>query len=298
VRASLKRVQASLALFCGGAALWSTPARAWDPATTQAGIAEQAALVSRAHKLLTVGMARPLGLFEPISVAPRERTNPRMKLLWQRLGLLSSSEGYRPVADSGANPALAWIAAGAAIEGVPAERGRHHFYDPKTGKGLHDNPDATGGLHSLKLAIDGRGGLRGLATGSTFDLTGRPAIGWMISEENELGLPSFLAAMEDAVGATTETARQASLAEALMCMGGLGAVLADMGEPAHVRNDFRGAFLGGGSAGSWDQGSDFERFVAQKYGRAGIPAVTAPPKDWQTRRRSNSSRRAPCRQTS
>jgi len=275
VKASMKRLSARAALLCFGSLLWTVPASAWDPATTQAGIAEQAAIASRAHQILAVGLGRPLGLFEPIAVSPNERLTPRMKLLWQRLGLLSSAEGYRPTAESGANPAVAWIAAGAAIEGVPAERGRHHFFDPKSGRGLQDNPGVTGGVHSLKLAVDGRGGLRGLATGTTFDLTGRPAIGWMLSDENELGLPNFLSAMENSVGLETESARQASLAEALMCLGGLGAVLADMGEPAHVRNDFRGTFLGGGTAGSWDQGSDFERFVANKYGRAGIPGVAS-----------------------
>jgi hypothetical protein len=162
------------------------------------------------------------------------------------------------------------------LEGVPAERGRHHFFDPKTGKGLHDNPGATGGFHSLKLAFDGSGGLRGLATGSTFDLTGRPALGWILSDENELGLPQFIAAMERSVAAEAADARQASLAHALMCLGAMGAVLADMGEPAHVRNDFRAAFLGGGTAGSWDQASDFERFVGRTYGRAGVPDVPAP----------------------
>lgn len=255
--------------------LWSLPVHAWDPATTQAGLAEKAALASRVHHVLAVGLGRPLGLFEPVSVAALERDTPRMRLLWQRLELLSAAEGYRPANVTGANSGLGWIAAGAAIEGAPAERGRHHFFDPKTGRGLHDDPGPTGTLHSLKLAFDGRGGLRGLATGTTFDLTGRPALGWLLSADNDLGLPHFFAALENTVAAPSAPERQAALADALMCLGGMGAVLADMGDPAHVRNDFRGAFLGGGSAGSWDQASDFERFTSRVYGRAGVPEVAA-----------------------
>ena len=250
-------------------------AAAWDPATTQAGLAEKAAVASNVHMLLVSGLQRPLGLFEPIAIGAAERRSPTFKNLWRRLNSLSGAEGYRPSTATGANPALSWIAAGAALEGVPAERGRHHFFDPTTGKGLHDNPGAAGGVHRLKLALDGAGGLRGLATGSTFDLTGRPAVGWLLADENELGLLQFLAAMERSVAAESSDARQASLAHALMCLGAMGAVLADMGEPAHVRNDFRAAFLGGGTAGSWDQGSDFERFTAQTYGRAGVPDVPA-----------------------
>lgn len=263
---------------CALALAWPRVATAWEPATTQAGLAEKAAVASNVHQVLVSSLQRPLGLFEPIAVAASERAAPGLKNLWLRLNALSGAEGYRPSAATGANPALSWIAAGATLEGVPAERGRHHFFDPKTGKGLHDDPGVTGGFHSLKLALDqgsASGGLRGLATGSTFDLTGRPALGWVLSDDNELGLPQFLLAMQASVAAERLDARQAALAHALMCLGAVGAVLADVGEPAHVRNDFRAAFLGGGSAGSWDQASDFERFVGRTYGRAGIPDASS-----------------------
>jgi hypothetical protein len=57
------------------------------------------------------------------------------------------------------------------------------------------------------------------------------------------------------------------------------AVLEDAGEPAHVRNDFRGAFLRAvesGSPGPFNRGSAFERFVADSYGVGGVPAAGAP----------------------
>jgi hypothetical protein len=40
-----------------------------------------------------------------------------------------------------------------------------------------------------------------------------------------------------------------------------------------VRNDFRGAFLRRQSATSWDDGSAYERYVASRYGRTGLPAA-------------------------
>ncbi len=64
-----------------------------------------------------------------------------------------------------------------------------------------------------------------------------------------------------------------------MAMGGVLAVLQDAGEPARVRNDFRGAFLRdslSGSPGPFNRGSAFERFVADSYGIAGVPAAGKP----------------------
>jgi hypothetical protein len=43
-----------------------------------------------------------------------------------------------------------------------------------------------------------------------------------------------------------------------------------------VRNDFRGAYLGKGGASPFDRGSAFERYVADAYGRMGLPAPAAP----------------------
>ena len=55
-------------------------------------------------------------------------------------------------------------------------------------------------------------------------------------------------------------------------MGGVLAALQDAGEPAHVRNDFRQAYLADAGASSWDRASRFERFVSERYGRTGVPA--------------------------
>jgi hypothetical protein len=56
----------------------------------------------------------------------------------------------------------------------------------------------------------------------------------------------------------------------LIALGGTLAVLEDAGQPAFVRNDFRGEFL------AQDSGSVFERFVADRYGSASLPPASAP----------------------
>ena len=53
-------------------------------------------------------------------------------------------------------------------------------------------------------------------------------------------------------------------------------MLEDAGEPAHVRNDFRGAFLRAGGGSPFDRGSAFERFVADSFGQSGVPAPGKP----------------------
>ena len=50
----------------------------------------------------------------------------------------------------------------------------------------------------------------------------------------------------------------------LVNLGGILAALQNMGEPAHVRNDFQ------------PQASAFERFVGARFGTAGVPPAAAP----------------------
>ena len=53
-------------------------------------------------------------------------------------------------------------------------------------------------------------------------------------------------------------------------------VLEDAGEPAHVRNDYRRAYMATAGPSPFDRGSPFERFVAETYGRMGLPAAVTP----------------------
>jgi hypothetical protein len=246
------------------------PARAWDPATTQAGLTERALLASSFHKALAQRLGRPLGAFEPLAMHSRLLSPAERQTLWSRLTSLDPSGGYRPDGE-GVATAFAWVTAGAVLAETPPERGRNHFFDPRTGQGLEDKTGLSGATHALKLTMEQGGSLRGLATGTVFDLTGRASLSWTKAPENDLGLPVFHQQLARSVSAVEPVQREAALVRALLAMGGILAALQDAGEPAHVRNDFRQAYLSTGR-GAWDRASRFERFVSQRYGRSGVPA--------------------------
>jgi hypothetical protein len=297
-------------------------ARAYDPATTQPGVIEKAALKSRLHRALVERWGQPLGLFEPLRLrVPRlaGRTGPvpdttkPMGRVAARLARLDPAEGYRPSeVEPGQDPrapggqesdqdggdtsavaaeptnsalepegvleasALGWLAAGAALSETPPELGRNHFLDPRTGAGLDDSPGLSGFLHELRLTVDGVADLGEVATGQAFDLSGLPATAWVMHAANSQSLPAFWTTLARAGGAVEAADREAALVQALLALGGLAAVLVDMGDPARVRNDFRAAFLSPGRNGGWDRRSDYERFCARRYGRFGVPEPDDP----------------------
>jgi hypothetical protein len=261
---------AVLAALLGGGA-----ARAYDPATTQAGLTEQAVLASDLHRVLAQRLARPLGLFEPILLDRADLDPTVARLLGGRLDALDPAGGYRPGPD-GAAPALAWVVAGTVIAGTPADRGQNFFYDPARGNGLTQ----AGGLfqfgHDLRMLFSEGGGIRGASTGTTFNLTGRPSTEWLLAPENDVGLKAFYDGLEAATIAERPGPRATALARALLALGGTLAVLEDAGDPANVRNDFRTAYLDDGGASVFDRGSRFERYVADAFGQSGIPAPAPP----------------------
>ncbi|HZL19222.1 MAG TPA: hypothetical protein VFG23_15910, partial [Polyangia bacterium] len=263
-----------------GLALWLTsalraaPARAYDPATTHAGLTERAVLASDLQRALSRRLSRPLGLFEPVVLRRSDLSGGEARSLGGRLDALDPAGGYRPSAD-GVAPALAWIVAGTVIAETPAERGQNLFFDPTRGNGLAQAGGVFGMENGLRMLFDA-GGLRGAATGTNFNLTGRPSPEWLLAPENDVGLAAFYDQLELAVAGELPGPRGTALARALLALGGTLAVLEDAGEPAHVRNDFRAAFLESGGASPFDRGSPFERYVAETFGRTGVPAAGAP----------------------
>ncbi|HXJ23442.1 MAG TPA: hypothetical protein VMT03_24725, partial [Polyangia bacterium] len=268
----MRRLSAIFA--CAAAALAAVPARAYDPATTHAGLTQRAVLASSLHRVLAHRLGRPLGLFEPIALDLAGLGAVDARVLGGRLDALDPAGGYRPGPD-GTAPAVAWVIAGSVIAVTPAERGRDLFYDPSRGNGLTQ----AGGLfqtgYGLRMLFSAGGGLRGAATGTTFNLTGRPSTEWLMAAENDVGLRVFYDQLEAAGTAAQPRARATALARALLALGGTLAVLEDAGDPAHVRNDFRTAFLGTAGTGPFDRGSAYERFVAETYGLSGLPAAGA-----------------------
>jgi|GEM_PF-990283 len=246
-------------------------AQAYDPATTHAGLTQQAAAASLLHQVLALRLGRPLGLFEPVSLHAERLTPSERRLLLARLGALDPAGGYRP-GDDGVAPALAFVVAGSVIAKMPPESVQHLFFDPSTGSGLKDSAGADGFFHSLRLIADAGGSVRQLATGTGFALEGEPSLKWLDSSDNDLGLPVFHQQLERALSHPDPAERSSALARALLALGGVLTVLEDAGNPAQVRNDFRGSYLQGRTGSPFDRWSRFERGVADFYGMGGIPA--------------------------
>jgi len=266
------RIAVLAALVVAG---WATDARAYDPATTHAALTERAALASELHRVLGRALSRPLGLFEPVALSLDQLPPDRAQSLEGRLATLDPSSGCTAGPD-GVAPALAWVIAGSIIAKTPAERGQDFFYDPSRGSGLSN----AGGLASLGntlgLLLDAGGGFRAFFTGTQFNMTGRPSTEWLHAPENDVGLEAFHANLETAIAGEQPQLRAGALARALLALGGVLTVLEDAGEPAHVRNDYRRAYLGTPGPSPFDRGSRFEQFVAETYGRMGLPTAVKP----------------------
>lgn len=256
----------SRALLCGlqvGALLLvAGPAWAWDAATTHAGMTERALAVSKFHAVLAHQLGRALGPFEPLKLHGSAMDPDALRSLDHRLSMLDSAGGYRPSSD-GVLTALGWVKAGAVLAKSPPELGRHHFLEPDTRTGLDDAPGLSGTLHATRLTLGGGATVRDAATGAAFDLEGMPATAWLSSAQNDLGVQAFFDNWQLAVSAKEASQRETALVRALLAMGGVLSVLEDMGQPAFVRNDFRGEFA--------DAGSEFETYVADRYGSVALP---------------------------
>lgn len=253
-----------VALGAAGAA----PARAYEGPTTLAGLTERAALGSRLHRRLLDRFGADQGLLEPLRLDPKALPKERAQELESRLRALDPAEGYAPEALPGAlsppvrrQSAIGWLAAGAVLETVPEARLANHFLDAE-GKGLRRPPGQTAAAASLRALGQGLSTFRELVTGSGFDGQGLASTDWLRSPDNDLGLPVFLRACEQAVVAEAPEARETALAEMLLSAGAALALLEQAGDPAYVRND-AGALL--------RLGGPYEHYVARRFGRAGVP---------------------------
>jgi len=267
-------VSVSLALSVGG--LFAGPltsAAAYEAVTTQAGLTQQAALVSRLHRRMIQRFVHPLGLFEPLRLDLDALPAHRARELYGRLIGLDPAEGYAPewqassgrVHPLGRQHVLGWLSAGTVIESVPAARLANHFFDPATGAGLHA-PDR---LRASLTAVEfGLSSVRQLLAGAAFDGNGLAAPDWVAAPENvnDLGLAAFLAAYERAERAELPGQRESALAEVLLSAGAMLGVLEQMGDPAYLRGDLAEVLSGGGAMA-----------VAARFGRAGVPPVQPAP---------------------
>jgi hypothetical protein len=236
--------------------LFTAPtAHAWEAETTQAGLAEQAALSSKLHKRL-VNLGFSGGLFEQLTIPPADSPS-----LAQDLKLLSPTHGAVPDA-RGRQSALAWIAAGAALADVPASHGANHFYDPDTKKGWR--APSRGVIEALSDKVREAVGRADLPD------TGVPAPDWVVSKDNTFNVDAFYDQYAKAVTAKTPGERSRHMAAALIAAGAIVHTLGDLGVPSRVRGDSAAHLehLGGGPD---DLGSRFERIAALSAGRLGVP---------------------------
>ncbi len=245
-----------LASILGTALLAPSVAHAWEPETTQAGLAEQAALASKLHKRL-VNLGFTGGLFEPLTIPPADAP-----ALIAAVKLLSPTHGSVPDA-RGRQAALSWLTAGAALADVPAAHGANHFFDPDTRRGWQK---------------PGRGVIDGV-TDKVRESIGRadlpergvPAPDWVIAKDNPFNVTAFYAQYAKAVSAKTPGERSRHMAAALVAAGAILHALGDLGSPSRVRGDEL-AHLEPLGAGPDDLGSRFERIAALAHGRLGVPA--------------------------
>lgn len=242
-------------------------ASAYEASTTHAGITENAAYASRLSRILSETLGLSLGLYEPLKLPFTGAWGER---LGDALVKLDAAQGYAPGwGPAGLLPAVEWLIAGSVVEEVPAARAANHFFDPLTQRGV-----AQGGyLDGVGLRMDalkaGTATVRDVMTGAAFSGSGEASIKWMNSPLNDRGLACFLENRERAVSAPTRDARSAALAQALLCAGALLHLIEDAAEPALVRGDDRVEF--------GQLGGPYRRYVAENFGRLGIPKADGKP---------------------
>jgi hypothetical protein len=239
----------------------AAPAHAWEADTTHAGVTEQAALASGVAARLRAALGRRAGWLEPLAILPDRAT-----ALYKKLGAVEPTSGVVPDR-RGRQSALAWLVAGAVLEGVPGDRERNHFYDPVHKTGL--TGARTGGLFARAW--------RGIV-GEPLPDEGLAAPDWVTARDNDLGVGRFWLELERAVTSPTRGERDEHLAMALICAGAIAHVLQDLGAPAHARDDLDEHLTPLG-AGAGDRGSRFERLAALLHGRLGVPAPRPAPAD-------------------
>ena len=242
---------------------------AYHAETTHAGITQVAAQGSGLHSWLKDTMHMDQGLWEQLSLKPRRMTRVRRWVLVQDLFRLNPVHGYAPSRNL-ENRATGWLTAGSVLEATPSSRIRHHFFDPRTGKGLRQKKGRLGYSAKVRLwdYFYGSGSLAGMLTGANFDLTGKSALKWALHSSNKYGLEAHFKHRHLAQTSKTLSKRRHHLVMSLLSMGALAHLVQKMACPSYVRNDYVVAHL---ERGSIPGGTPLARFTSKRYGRAGIP---------------------------
>lgn len=239
----------------------TSSAHAWE-AETHIGLTQRAVQ----HSTLDAWLRRQgydAGLHEELGLRRADgKLEPRDAALLGELVALDAALGGAP--DNGRQPALDWLLAGAALEGVGIERLRNHFLDASQ-HGLDDREH----VEAMRVRFDdvraGLGTFRGAFTGVNFDGTGQPADRWADAGGNALSRRAFVSAQLDALRSPTPRLREAALARTLVAAGALLDVLQSVGDPANARNDFY--------VNTIVARSPLEHYAAERYGMLVPPAL-------------------------
>lgn len=271
-----RRLLPGLALVALLAALPAPgPALAYEGPTTHAGLTSEALLTSKLHSFLRQRLGLGLGLFTRLELKGAAMDSRTHRLLQFDLEKLDPAGGYRPDSKEG-QFAASWAVAGSVLAEAPASRNRHHFLCPADGKGLDNPSPALGWLVGLLATVEGADTVRKFFTGSAFDLTGDPATEWLFNEHNPHSALAFHRELAAAVTGATPALRQHHLAVSLTALGGMLHLLQDMASPTHVRNDFSRGHLQNLGSSTLDRGAAYERYVARRFGKLGLPTQAGP----------------------
>ncbi|MBW2732285.1 MAG: hypothetical protein JRH20_07805 [Deltaproteobacteria bacterium] len=286
----MRRLSLGLILALGfagtlGLATFPQSVAAYETTSTHPGMTGLAVLKSGLHRFLRAHGLKH-GLFTTLTLQPDLMSKAEFEALRAALQRVPAASGARPdaVTKKGKAPkrqkasritsrrplpaqrplqewSLGWLMAGSMLQGMPTASDLKHFFDPVKQRGLSQGRTWRWGGASI---LDGRDSL-------PTKLKGPSAIRWLRDAKNPHSVAQWQRHITQAATAADPRRRDHHMAMALMALGGLLHVLQDMGSPTHTRNDYAQGHLQRLGGSSLDRGSAYERYVAQRYGRAGLP---------------------------
>lgn len=264
-----------------------TPAAAWDPSSTHAGIVSQAMTESAVHLRWMEGSELSRGLFSSLRIDParlNEDLRRRIVLAQRRAHADSGAAGLGgPGACPGVSAppstrtlcvsgdaweatALGWVAFGLVAEVSPRERLLHHFVDPADPTAVRWTSAKIPRRALRATQRRGDGANLATVTGTAYAGEAASAVAWLSDPEDPWAPPAMFEHLRKASMLADPDARQHHLALAMVGLGALLHVLQDTGVPAHARADLA-AFLAPLSAIPGDRGLPVAEFAKLAYGR-------------------------------
>ncbi|MGH1340741.1 MAG: hypothetical protein ACRBN8_04280 [Nannocystales bacterium] len=298
---SIRFVARSLsAVVLSAGALASTPAQAWDPSTTHAGMTREAVLQSQMHVRWMEHSGLTRGIFTSVRLHPSDLDEATARALRVAMRRVHEASGGAPLGGPGACPgpsapastqarcvdgdvwemtALGWLQLGVVLETAPRNRLLHHFAngsDPAAA--TWSDPELPASVLRTKARraedpIARAANRSGFAGGAT------SAVAWLSDRTDPWAPPATLAHLRASETATDVRERDRELVLGLVGLGALLHVVQDQSVPAHARGDLT-AFFAPLSPTPGDRGLPLQELVRVLYGRNSVPgALELSPRD-------------------